>query len=808
MKRPIAFLVIALAAAHASAAWEAGTRFRVEQVNGKPCLVAPDGTPFKSVGMVWAYGPERGPLANRVDKEKLIRHLALIKSLGFNTLNLYGDQMISGMLAWCDENELAVYFRTAFNDIQGLSPDQREFPDLMDPTFREKAKKRYAGLLAQVRRHPSVLAIDTDNRWLFPVEWSGTMRIDQPKLGPHGLDRFPEWLKHRYGSVEAMNAAWDTSFAGFDGILHDRRAARDGMFHPLGNNPWRVDVYQYVLWTQADFLGDLAAYLKAESDGVLVTATTEHPECVPDTNPSPDAGIDFMSPVHYNTVDDYQRDLPALCKLIYETRWHYDMQGGPTYISESGWRTSPLEQNPPNLGYAMMEPRDEDVAAKCYAMQFSLLNVLPWVSGYGYFKLYDKVPEGDFGYLRDDGTRKPQAFVGDAINRAFAAADMPDPEPQAWIYYPDYAIATHRPGFKQIKSFVFLWEKAFLDALRGRVDQYWIGLRGGDRDAGAAFAQEVTADFKKLWRGFAFARTLPRDDKPIVLLSTVSEILSYRDRAALMDRKTLSFGDAGLLDDAMRPTPSWLRESLRLDQDAVMETRTAFDPATGKDLPEKKPWWSWIPWYEEKAWTWRNHLAGPVTCTGQTLKLSKGYCKQVELLAGSTDGDAAASCELVYADDGSTVAILGPTVSDTRFKPVMTEGVKIAGEYWSAIALPVDPHRKLVALRLPDARWIRIRGAVKVSGGATTNTTVVLRDGKETISGDSKWVLGLGEGARSKLKVLKSFANGSPAVAASGSHVAFLYDALDWGAGTNEISRFVDLHHAWVDQAMKYLEER
>jgi len=798
MKKFMAFLMAAFVAAQASAAWDVAARFRIETVSGKPCLVAPDGKPFKSVGIVWAYGPETGPMANRVDREKLIRHLALIKSLGFNTLNLYGDQLIPEMLAWCDENELAVYFRTAFNDIPGLTGPEKEFPDLMDPAFRAKAKARYDKFLAQVKGHPSVLAIDTDNRWLFPVEWSGTTRNDEPQLGPKGIAFFPTWLKNKYGDVATLNRAWGTSYAGFSDV-----AFKKGK---LGNAPWRVDAYQYVLWTQEDFLRELAVYLKAGSGGALVTVTTEHPECVPDVNPAPDTGIDFMSPVHYNTIDDYQRDLPALCKLIYETRWHYDLQRGPAYISESGWRTSPLEQNPPNLGYAMMEPRDEEVAAKCYALQFSLLNVLPWVSGYGYFKLYDKVPEGDFGYLRDDGTRKPQAFVGDAINRAFAAADLPDPEPQAWIYYPDYAIATHRPGFKQIKSFVFLWEKAFLDALRGRVDQYWAGLRAGNREAGAAFAEDVTADFKKLWRGFAFTRTLPTDDKPIILLSTVSEILSYRDRAALMDRKTISFGDVGLLDSAMRPTPSWLWESLGLGKGVEKETRVAFDPATGKDFLEKTPWWSWLSWTAEDAWSWEKHLAGPVTCIGQTLELSNSYCKAIELLAGSTEGDSAAFCELIYADQCRAVAILGPSVSDTRFAPEMTEGVELASEHWSVITIPVDPHRQLVALHLPDARSIRLRGAVRVSGGATSNATVVLRNGAESVSGDSKWALSIGEDAASKLQVLKSFANGSPAVAANGRHVAFLYDPLDWGAGTNEISRFVDLHRAWVDEAVNHLE--
>ena len=75
------------------------------------------------------------------------------------------------------------------------------------------------------------------------------------------------------------------------------------------------------------------------------------------------------------------------------------------------------------------------------------------------------------------------------------------------------------------------------------------------------------------------------------------------------------------------------------------------------------------------------------------------------------------------------------------------------------------------------------------------------------VEGYTPWLLNIGKDASPRLKVLQTFANGSPAVVANGKHVAFLYDALNWGGRSDEISSNVDLHRAWVDGAVNYLEQ-
>ncbi len=317
----IAFLCsFSLSAPRCTAAWPKDTHFRLAEVNGRPCLVAPDGKPFKSVGMVWAYGPEEGPHKREVTPEVIIEELKTMQSLGFNTLNLYGARFIPEMLDWCDAHELAVYFRTEYYYLPEFPSTLREYPDYMDPAFREMVKTGFDSFLAQVKDHPSVLAIDMDHRWLFPLDWSGAQRRDQPQLRTHAVAFFQKWLRNRYHTIDLLNAAWATAYESFEAILQDETLLTGGVFQKLGCHPARVDVVRYTLWTAVDFLTELTAYIHERAPGVMITLTTEHPECLPEINPGKESGIAFMSPVHYNGKDDYTRDLPSLCKLIYERR--------------------------------------------------------------------------------------------------------------------------------------------------------------------------------------------------------------------------------------------------------------------------------------------------------------------------------------------------------------------------------------------------------------------------------------------------------------------------------------------------------
>lgn len=787
------------AALGAQAAWEAGTRFTI----GEAGLVAPDGKPFKSAGIVWAYGPERGPLAKELTAERVVDQLKVIKDLGFNTLNLYGDRFIPEMLAWCDENELAVYFRTAC-----LPPGAGEYPDYLDPELRHAAKANLRKLLDQVKGHPSVLAVDTDHRWLFPLDWTGAVRVDVPQLGPKAIEHFPVWLEEQYGDIAKLNAAWETDYRSFGDVRLDGRLIVDGKFRKLGRHPGRADIVRYTLWTATDFLDDLAGYAQSQVPGLLVTPTTEHPECLPDVNPDPAGGVAFMSPVHYNAREDFGRDLAGLCKLVCETRWHFDLQGRPVYVSETGLRTSTLEQKPPVTSYAWAVPPDEATVAKAYALETSLLNVLPWIGGWGWFKLYDKWPEGDFGYLRDDGSKKPLALVGDAINEAFEAAVVADPEPEAWIYYPDYALASEKPGFQQLKTWVAIWEQPFLRALEGRVEQFWEGLSAGDPKTGRKFANSVTRDFRRLWRGFAFTRTIPDDDRPVVLLSTISGRLTSEDRAALRKKKTVTFGPVGTADEFMRETAPWYLDVLGLKASDVRESyyRVSLSGPSGGPV-EVDSWDAASSSLTNSPWVFvqaRDYERG-LPARGQAVEVPPGRYTRLEILAGSVEGNAAPSLEVEYAGGTPERLVMGPTISDMRFKPELTGGVAMGDRFLSRIVVPLEAGRDLQRVHLPDAPWVRLFGLVLVSGGPAADVHVSLPVRGGDVTGITPWMLALPADGKD-LQVLKPFSNDQPAIVARGTHAAFLFDPLTWAGRKDEISVYVDLlHHDWFEPVFKYL---
>jgi hypothetical protein len=788
----------------AAAAWTPGTAFHMGEAAGRPCLLDPRGQPYKSVGMVWAYGPERGPLQAALTPERVITHLKIMKALGFNTLNLYGDRFVPEMLEWCDDHEMAVYFRTCY-----FPPDYpkalREYPDYMDPELRRAAKDHYEKLLREIEGHPSVLAIDMHHSWMFPLEWNGAVRFDRPMLREKSVAYLPQWLNDQYGAVSNMNRQLGTSYTSFRHVLQDTELLQNGSFRSLSNHPLRKDIVNYTLWTEQDFIQDLTAHIHTQST-VMVTLTTEHPECIPEFNPPPETGVAFMSPVHYNGIADFIRDPYGLCKLIYETRWHYDLQGRPAYISETGWRTSVLGQDPFNRDYAWLIPPTEENMARAYAEQFALMNVLPWISGYGYFKLYDKPVEGDFGYLRDTGEKKPLAYIGDAINEAFETAALPDIEPEVWIYYPEYALASHRPGFQQFKTWVACYEQPFLQALSNRVDQYWNGLRDGNAEAGSAFAQALTADFTNLWRGFAFTPTIPEDDKPILLFSTVSEILSADDREALKAKKTLCFGPAGSRDTAMRPTTPWMLEMAGLDPREVREqwytlhlthgdcTRMEQPPPTASGLD---------------VWKSMTTTAAPasVKCSGQTLHVGGKNGKRLEFLASSSNGNAAPNLTLKYTNGRILTPAMAPTITDADYPAVMTHGVLWSNIYMSRIIIKLEPAWALEEIVLPDAPWVNLHAAAITAGGAAEDVLVELSFEEAIRQGRTPWMLYLPEQVPEPVSwnVLHRDPQGNPLVVARDAHIFFLYDPLTWTHHPGEISRFVTLHRLWIDQALDYL---
>ena len=81
-----------------------------------------------------------------------------------------------------------------------LQPARRYMEDISDPAYRERVKRFADALTSHYARHPAVIAVGYDNE------------IGDGYMSYSAADRlrFIEWLKAKYGTVEALNKAWAT----------------------------------------------------------------------------------------------------------------------------------------------------------------------------------------------------------------------------------------------------------------------------------------------------------------------------------------------------------------------------------------------------------------------------------------------------------------------------------------------------------------------------------------------------------------------------------------------------------------------
>jgi beta-galactosidase len=81
-----------------------------------------------------------------------------------------------------------------------LHPARRYMEDISDPAYRERVKRFADALTRHYARHPAVIAVGYDNE------------IGDGYMSYSAADRlrFIDWLKAKYGTVEALNKAWAT----------------------------------------------------------------------------------------------------------------------------------------------------------------------------------------------------------------------------------------------------------------------------------------------------------------------------------------------------------------------------------------------------------------------------------------------------------------------------------------------------------------------------------------------------------------------------------------------------------------------
>lgn len=95
----------------------------------------------------------------------------------------------------------------------------REFPDVFDPDY-ERASEVYASQLSEHAENPRFIGYFMNNEPTFAWHnsWALAEKVLEGGEKLHSHRVLVEWLRERYGTIGALNEAWQTSLAGFEAL--------------------------------------------------------------------------------------------------------------------------------------------------------------------------------------------------------------------------------------------------------------------------------------------------------------------------------------------------------------------------------------------------------------------------------------------------------------------------------------------------------------------------------------------------------------------------------------------------------------
>ena len=736
----------------------------------------PEGQPFYVKGMTYDYAQPA-----TITSAILISQLAQIQALGFNAINLYPrsgfnseggleSDFLPEVLSWADHHRMAVYIRVWYQDVS-------VYPDFMAAQYRQQAKASLAAALHLIQPHPSVLAVDLDQRWLLDVDWWGERRYGVPYLGQASLDYLPTWLAARFTTIDALNTAWGKTYTTFADVLNDTTIISAGQVLDLDRSAWRLDIIAYTLWTMDDFMADILSYARSIAPQPLYTYTNDRAEVIPfPLSTRASSGIDFASVAHYNFVDDFYRDWGAQAKLTYETLWQRNLYNLPVFMRESGWRTTTLSQTPPLTDYAWS--LNERHKAELYLRQATLLALYPWVPGWAYFKWDDKPVEGDFGLVEDDDTPRAIANLAACINPAIQPNTQGMSAPTLWVYYPEYALSTPQPAYANLKTLVDVLEAPFFEAFETRVAETLAVLPATLTETltpatcaaitSTRLFTELPEVFSTTWRSFAFTSTLPADNRLVILAGRPLEALAFADRAPLAQKRTLSFGPVGVYNERLQSTSPWFADVVSFTLPAPLQLGVTWPVTMPAVHLLSVPPVAYAGHVVDVAVAWRN----------LPLDADQQYDLIVQLENWDVEPGVYYQRRLSAFDSAGTLTMTLdiPNAVATHTQPLA--GSRYVAAFVSKVCdwcdvLTMDASPQTITIQ--PYRWVTVTTPWGLSCPAWTAWTA------SPSTGD--------------FRTLATFSGGDldglPAIVQSldGQHTAFLYDALAWKTITSDAER-------------------
>jgi beta-galactosidase len=211
--------------------------------------------PFVPIGVWYGGGTVRAPMVSRnpaSERADWRRDLTTIKSLGFNSVKTWVDwasaepvrgryrlEALEQLLSLADETGLRVivqiytdaspeWLASRYPDASFVSDQGTRIGSQASPGFcvdhagvRADMVSFIGAVSAAAARHRSFFGVDV---WSEPhlVNWVWFNTPVEFCFCPHTQARFREWLKRKYRTLDAVNAAWYRTFAAWEEISPPR----------------------------------------------------------------------------------------------------------------------------------------------------------------------------------------------------------------------------------------------------------------------------------------------------------------------------------------------------------------------------------------------------------------------------------------------------------------------------------------------------------------------------------------------------------------------------------------------------------
>ena len=224
------------------------------------------------------HEPEEGHIVfGDIPNRDLVRFLETAREVGLKVMlrpgpYQYSELMNAGLPNWLLDNYpeiMALNVRGEAFSAEGVS--------YLHPTFLEKARIYYKAFAEVVRPYMGdpVVMLQTDNELSGVQVWSGSMDYHPVTMGIGTEDgRYPTFLKNKYGTLDAVNAAYALNAASWSEIP----AIDSGDRHNPAICRRLQDYYDFYCTTMGEYMALLTSWLK--EDGL------EAPICHNSANPT------------------------------------------------------------------------------------------------------------------------------------------------------------------------------------------------------------------------------------------------------------------------------------------------------------------------------------------------------------------------------------------------------------------------------------------------------------------------------------------------------------------------------------------